>query len=127
MLKNTVQILVAFGLLATAVCPCLAQTLLVEEDSHHAHASGHHHADANSLPECHGGDSEAACIGASATMGDIADAIVGNNIQFDDDEAADVAEFDSYQPDLTHHGGSPPTAQILVAGSPVTLGDRLIE
>ena len=127
MLRNAVHILIAFGLLGTAVCPCLAQTLLVEADSHHAHSAGHHHDDSNSLPECHGGDSETACVGSSAIMGEVTDSISGNGFQFDDDVAEDAAALEPDTPDLTHHGGSPPTTDILVADSPVTLHDRLIE
>ena len=127
MLRNTVQVLVAFGLFGAAVCPCLAQTLLVEDGAQHAHSSGHHQTDSMSLPKCHGGENETACAGASATMGEVADSISGNGFQFDDDDASDPATFEPRRPDLTHHGGSPPANFILIAGSPVTRHDRLIE
>ena len=126
MLRNTLQILVTFGLLGATVCPCFAQSLFVENDAHHAHAGAQHHDTAESLPECHGGDDGSKCASATAAMGEVADFLVGSHFEPDDDSAGVVTRATD-QPDLTHHGGSPPTPEFRIADSPVTLRDRLIE
>jgi hypothetical protein len=125
MLRNALQILVTLGLLGATVCPCLAQSLLVEADAHQGHVGAQHHDGANSLPDCHGGDGESNCASVTATMGEVADFLPGSKFEPDDD--ADVVTLAADQPDLTHHGGSPPPTRTLVAESPVTLQDRLIE
>jgi len=126
MLKNVPQILVTLGLLGASACPCFAQTLIAEDDAHHAHAGAQHHDAADSLPECHGGDDGSNCASVTAAMGEVADFLAGSKFEPEDD-AADVATLAAEQPDLTHHGGSPPSTRTLVAESPVRLRDRLIE
>lgn len=127
MLKNTLQILLAFSLLGTAICPCLAQSLIVEEDSHHAHMSGDHHDAGQSLPECHGGDGGSKCASVSGAMGESAKFILTNGFQAEDDATVDIDLVAIDQPNLTHHGGSPPPTKTFVADTPVSLQDRLIE
>ena len=127
MLRNTLQILFAFGLLGTAICPCLAQSLIVEEDPHHAHMNGGHHDAGQSLPECHGGDGGSQCASVSGAMGESVTFILTNGFQTEDDETAGVDLVAIDQPNLTHHGGSPPPTKTFVADTPVSLQDRLIE
>ena len=126
MLRNAAQVFVCFGLLCTAVCPCLAQGTSPATDSQHTHIADSHYSADEAMVDCHGTGGPD-CCGLSAMPGVIGDALAGNHVQLEDDDVAGSTELVNAQVDLTHHGGSPPIVQVARSDTPITRKDRLIE